>query len=97
MIFDPMTFDRSFGKRCRDNRRSLGLSQDEVCDALSCMGLVLSREIYSNIERGIRGVSFLEAATLSAVLNIDLVTFLPSAAYIAAAFALSVGGDGGNP
>ncbi len=96
-MFDPMTFDRSFGERCRDNRRSLGLSQDEVCDALSCMGLVLSRESYSRLETGKRNISFLEAAILSAVLNIDLVTFLPSAAYIAAAFALSVGGDGGNP
>ena len=94
MTFDPMTFDRAFGERCKNNRRSLGLSQDEVCDALSFMGLVLSRESYSRLESGRRGVSFLEAAALSAILNIDLVTFLPSAAYIAAAFALSASGDG---
>ena len=84
MTIEQFNFNRSFGARCKNNRKSFGLSQDDVCNALVPYRVVFVRESYSNIENGKRSVTLFEAIALAKVLNIDLSSYYAPAAYAAA-------------
>ena len=84
MIIDPIVFDRHFGERCKNNRKALGLSQDDVCLELAGFGVEMCQNVYSSIERGVRSVRLFEALALFKILNIDLSIYYAPAAYAAA-------------
>ena len=84
MIIDPIVFDRHFGERCKNNRKALGLSQEDVCLELAGVGVEMTQDTYSRLERGSRSVYLFEALALFKILNIDLATYYAPAAYAAA-------------
>ena len=84
MIIDPIVFDRHFGERCKNNRKALGLSQEDVCLELAGVGVEMTQDTYSRLERGSRSVYLFEALALFKILNIDLSIYYAPAAYAAA-------------
>ena len=86
MTIDPLVFDRHFGERCKNNRKALGLSQEDVCLELAGVGIEMSQETYSRLERGSRSVYLFEALALFKILNINLATCYTPAAYAAGSF-----------
>ena len=86
VTIDPLVFDRRFGERCKNNRKALGLSQEDVCLELAGAGVEMCQDVYSRIELGCRSVRLFEALALSAILNIDLSTYYIPAVYAAASF-----------
>ena len=74
---ESLAFDRRLGKRIREYRRQLRLSQDDVVEAASFYGLDLPRESLARIEKGRRPAYPIELVVLARVVNLDLFTLLP--------------------
>lgn len=72
-------FDQALGRKIRECRRSLGMSQEKVVETLSFLGVDMRQQTYANIENGSRTVYPLELALLLRILCIDLEDFVHSA------------------
>lgn len=69
-------FDQALGRKIRECRRSLGLSQEKVVEVLSFFGVDMRQQTYANIENGHRTVYPVELALLLQILGIDIAEFV---------------------
>ena len=60
------------GKRVKEARKKLNLSQENLAAKLQIEGIVIERDSVSRIEIGTRFVADYELAALSKVLNVSL-------------------------
>ena len=58
------------GKRVKEARKKLGLSQDDLAARLQVSGVIIERNSISRIESGIRFVADYELLVLSKALNV---------------------------
>lgn len=76
MLLDfSVSFDRAFGKKAKECRKSLGISQEEVVLRLAEHGVEMCQQVYARIEKGKRPVRLYELSAIVLVLNIDLLAF----------------------
>ena len=67
---------RDLGNELLIRRQYLGLSQDDVLDRLSYLGVDMCQCVYSRIESGTRPLRCHELAALSIVLNMNIFDYL---------------------
>ena len=72
-------FDQALGRKIRECRRSLGMSQSSVLAALIECGVDLDQRQYRKIEKGERTVYPLELILLAQVLCLDLIELVQCA------------------
>lgn len=66
-------------RRIRSARRSIdGLKQSDVVEKMAEYGVEMGASAYAKLERGERGISFVEAAVLTKILAIDLSDLVPT-------------------
>ena len=70
-----LAFDRELGKKIRECRLSMGLSQGDVVAKLQLEGVDICRQIYAKIEDGLRPAYPMELVHLIEILNIDVLYF----------------------
>lgn len=63
---------RQFGSRVRDLRKSQGLTQQDLADALSYVGRSYHQVTIAKLEGGSRPTSVAEVLMLAAVLGVDV-------------------------
>lgn len=64
------------GSRIKDRRKELGLSQEEFSHKMESEGLPMSREVFSNIEKGKRSINVVEMNVIMKVLDLGIEAFL---------------------
>ena len=69
-------FDQALGRKIRECRLSLGLSQEKVVEVLSFFGVDMRQQTYANIENGNRTVYPIELALLLQILGLDIAEFV---------------------
>jgi transcriptional regulator with XRE-family HTH domain len=67
-----MDFDNAFAKNLRTERERAGLSQADLANALSTLGLDIARQTVHKIETGARKVSVNEAVMIAKALKAPL-------------------------
>lgn len=60
------------GKRIRQTRRKLDLSQGELAAKMQIEGIIIERDSISRIEKGTRFVADYELRAFAKVLNVDV-------------------------
>ena len=63
--------------RVRASRRAIGLTQSEVRERLAELGVDLGKSAFAKLERGERGITFVEAMALSRALNFSVDDLIP--------------------
>lgn len=64
-------------ERVRSSRRAIGLTQAEVRERLAELGVDLGKSAFAKLERGERGITFVEAMALSRALNFSVDDLIP--------------------